>query len=76
MKQLLYKGIVFDDWGTDSDGHRWTEICPQCIKKYQEIITNELDDSHNALGICSVLGCDNSADCYFDCNDEFVSLGE
>lgn len=70
--RISYKGIVFDDYGTDSDGHYWTEICPQCAEKYKNIITNELDDGGTAYGVCSVAGCNNAADYYFDCDDRFA----
>ena len=76
MKRLSYKGIIFDDYATDSDGHYWSEICPQCVERNKDVITNELDDGGTAYSICSVFRCDNVAYYYFDFDDKFVNFEE
>lgn len=59
-KYLNYKGIIFDDYSRDNDGHYWAEMCQECSKKYRANLENELDGGNTACGICSVHGCSNS----------------
>lgn len=59
-KKINYKGIIFDDYSRDNDGHYWAEICQECFEKYRGILTSELDDGNIACGICSIQGCSNS----------------
>lgn len=49
-----YKGIIFDDVEVDEDGHYWSQICSDCIKKFN--ISKHLLDDHGH-GICGVKGC-------------------
>ena len=58
---------VFDDITTDGDGHKWTQICAECVKKLN-IPERLLDDAGS--GICGVCGCDNEADYYLDFEDD------
>lgn len=61
-KYLNYKGILFDDYSRDDNGHYWAEICQECFEKYRTIFENELDNGNTACGICSVCGCSNSGE--------------
>lgn len=57
---IEYKGIIFDDWNLDkANGSVWAEMCAGCAEKYKDIISNELDDG-DAIGVCSVSGCEIS----------------
>lgn len=82
MKELVYKGIVFDDYAKNEDGTYWAEMCVECAEKYRDILTDELDDGGTARGCCSVKGCLNSGDAneklhfYIDFKPEFVSFRE
>lgn len=81
MKELVYKGIVFDDYTKNEDGTYWAEMCVECASKYGDIITDELDDGGTARCCCSVKGCYNNGDdeklhFYIDFKPEFVSFRE
>ena len=54
---LRYKGIVFDDFNIDGDGHVWAELCNECAAKYGNILSKELDDGKTAPGVCGRKGC-------------------
>lgn len=81
MKILNYKGIAFDDYALDENGHYWAEMCAKCAEKYRDNITNELDDGNTAYGICSIYGCSNKGEnvtphYYIDFDDNFISFEE
>ena len=57
---LKYKGILFDEFTTDADGHVWAEICESCAEKYKKKIKKEIDDGEVACGCCSVKGCSHT----------------
>lgn len=66
MKNLVYKGIVFDDWCQYDTGEKgrtclthWAEICESCARKYRDKIKSRIDDGKCASGICGVKGCNN-----------------
>ena len=59
MKNLIYKGIIFDEYTKDPDGGVWAEICESCAEKYKDKIANNIDDGGVACGCCSVKGCAN-----------------
>ena len=59
MENLIYAGIVFDEY-TQDDGGIWAEICESCAKKYKHKIANNIDDGGTACGCCSVKGCNNN----------------
>jgi hypothetical protein len=56
-----YKGIRFDDatMKVEDDLNDWSQICPDCVKKYN-IPESMLDDGGS--GICGVEGCENDID--------------
>lgn len=78
MKILAYKGLRFDDYTKDDDGHYWAEICTECVRKHCNIIASEIDDGKTAMGACSVEGCKNTGEdnehYYIDFDDNFVSF--
>jgi hypothetical protein len=58
LSKFKYKDIVFDDYTRDVDGHVWSQVCPECVKKYNLNVpsaTHCLDDFGS--GICGVDGC-------------------
>lgn len=73
---IEYKGIIFDDWQVDKDAV-WAEICESCANNYMDLISGELDDG-DAIGICSVSGCQVSGldsdnkHYYIDFQPEFI----
>lgn len=85
MKNLVYKGIVFDDW-TRGDPESpydpyWSEICESCAQKYRDKIEGRIDDGKCASGICGVKGCNNhGADAdshyYIDFEDKEITFEE
>lgn len=76
-KYLNYKGIIFDDYSKDDNGHYWAEMCQDCFKKYGAVLVDESDDA--ACGICSVKGCSNSGNSdgvshyYIDFIDDLIT---
>lgn len=78
-KKINYKGIIFDDYSRDNDGHYWAEICQKCFEKYKGILACELDDGNVACGICSIQGClnsgasDNVSQYYVDFADDLIT---
>jgi len=69
MKNLKFKGIIFDDWceyETGSAGRtcltHWAEICESCAAKYYNKVSAYLDDGNTARACCSVMGCANSGE--------------
>lgn len=56
-----YKDIIFDDTVQKLDDglNDWSQICPECTKKYN-IPKYMLDDGGS--GICGVAGCNNEID--------------
>lgn len=77
-KLLSYKGIVFDDYVKDDDGHYWAEMCYDCLEKYKSALTSEIKDD-GGCGTCSVKGCTNNCEWngasnfYIDFNDELIT---
>lgn len=60
-----YKNVVFDDFVIEENGNAWSEICPECKKKYHlenDRISNNASDEM----ICGVEGCNNFAEFYID----------
>lgn len=82
MQVLEYKGIIFDDFVRDKNGHYWAEICHKCAEKYGDLIQDEIDDGGTARGCCSVKGCynDGAGDeimhYYIDFKEEFIKFNE
>lgn len=73
MKKMIYKPkkrqyIIFDDYEDNTEEYNfyWVEMCPQCYKKYKNILGKRADDGGTACGTCSVEGCKNEADYYVD----------
>lgn len=60
MQNLIYKGIVFDEYAQDPDGAIWAEVCSACADRYKELICDEIDEGDTACGCCSVKGCKNN----------------
>ena len=60
MENLIYEGIVFDEY-TQDDGGIWAEICEKFAQKNTSTkIANNIDDGGTACGCCSVKGCNNN----------------
>ncbi len=82
MKHLKYKGIIFDCYEQDEDGHYWSEICADCVEKYRDLIIDDIDDGGVACGACGVKGCDKVGDSneemhhYIDFKEEFIEFVE
>ena len=86
MKILKYKGIVFDDWAEDQEEGKivgyWAEICQECVEKYKDLISDDIDDGGTARGCCSIKGCSNTGEdedrmhYYIDFKIEFVTFEE
>lgn len=82
MKLLKYKGIIFDEFVENEDGHYWAEICVECVEKYYDLIIDDIDDGGTARGVCSVKGCWNSGDScevmhyYIDFKPEYIEWVE
>ena len=80
MKELIYKGIVFDDYVERyDDGSYWAVMCSSCASKHFNLVKDNLDPAGE--GICSVKGCHNIGEdaddhFYIDFEDEFVSFQE
>ena len=54
-----FKGITFDDYTTDEDGHIWSQICEHCLRNHaSKKISNYVDD--HGGGVCGVKGCNNT----------------
>lgn len=80
MKKLVYKGIVFDDYAVDEYGNVWAEMCESCAKKFEHLVSAELDDGLAAMGYCSVEGCEvhgmmtNRPHYYIDFKNEYIEF--
>lgn len=72
------KQIVFDDYVNNTEEYNsyWVEMCPHCHNKYRGILGSRADDRGSAQGICSVKGCENTADYYVDFDENEVSFVE
>lgn len=70
------KQIRFDDYEYNTKEYQsyWAEICPECQKKYKDILGTRA--SLGAAGTCSVKGCWNEADYYVDFKEEEVDFVE
>ena len=73
------KQIVFDDFCDDYENDEeipfvWVEMCPHCHRKYRVILGNRCDDGGTAQGMCSVKGCNNTANYYVDFNPNEVTF--
>lgn len=69
MKDLMFNGIIFDDWCEYEEGENgrtcltyWAEMCESCAAKYHAKISKYLDDGSTARAICSVKACNNSGE--------------
>ena len=65
---LNYNGIKFDDYVTEDEYGKWSQMCEKCRQKYKGKITDEDLEVEHGYGICGVLGCENEADHYIDLN--------
>lgn len=80
MQRMIFavkkQKIIFDDFtnNTKEYGTFWTEMCPECYKKYKDIIGVRADDGGVACGTCSVEGCENEADYYVDFDQNEVQF--
>ena len=52
----------FDDVVTDTDGHKWSQVCVG----HAEQMTSECDIQPYGSGICGVEGCDVESEHYID----------
>lgn len=71
MINLIYKGIVFDDYteNTDPDLTKyWSQVCKEHIKGLE----GESDEI--GYGICGVEGCNNFSEHYVDFKEEEVEI--
>lgn len=60
--------LIFDDFSDNLEEYDsyWAELCPDCYKRYGEVLGNRVDECGCARGICSIKGCANEADYYID----------
>lgn len=79
MKTMIYetndgKKIEFDDFqdNTKEYGSFWAELCPSCMEKYKDMISDKVSDG--AMGTCSVKGCQNEAEYYIDFKEKEVTF--
>lgn len=56
---------VCDDVTTDDTGHKWTQLCPECVKLFKLEKSPYLCDA-GQNGICGIKGCEKEADYYYD----------
>ena len=62
------KEIVFDDYYDEISeyGTCWVHMCKHCHNKYRSILGNRVSESASDSAICSLKGCNNTADYYAD----------
>ena len=65
---LNYNGIKFDDYVTEDELGRWSQICEGCRQEYIDKISDEDLELEHGYGICGVSGCENEAEHYIDLN--------
>lgn len=79
-QKMIFKSkkgkIVFDTWEKNNEfGGYWVDICPDCEKKYQNLLEGKLDDSGSGVASCSVCGCSNTnAGSYADFKEDEVTF--
>lgn len=71
MKDMVYisfngSRITFDDYVDEvkENGTYWTQICPHCYNKYQELLSKSSSGGCDAL-TCGVKGCNNTDASYY-----------
>ena len=74
VKKMIYrvsngKEIVFDAWedNVNEYGTYWADICPECCKKFGNILDGKISDGASGEACCYICGCENrNAEAYVD----------
>lgn len=79
MKHMIYasskgKRIEFDDFVREYDDV-WTQICPDCLAKYKDVLGNRVHDCPSDEEYCGVRGCNGTAKYYVDFSQSEVKFG-
>ena len=72
------KQIAFDDYVDNTLDYKsyWAEMCSHCHNKYRGILGHRCSEKGEAVGTCSVKGCEREADYYVDFSMNEVTVLE